>query len=133
MLTKLFLLLVCVLTLIACGGGGGGGSSFPNSYVGTWAGTWANSVDNGNVTVTITDDRSFTGEITDPDLAGQTGLLSGEIDNNGTISGTFQYPGGATHDLEGTWQLSNFNGTLSGGALLDGGTVTNFTMTKQPG
>lgn len=123
MLKKILPLLV--LLVVGCGGSSGG-SNVNNPFAGTWAGSWvlSDGSASGTSVVTIAGDGTTTGatEQTAP-FSVPNGSISGHVDNNGNISGSYSYPGQGTYGFSGTLSfggaglIGNFQQQTAGGTV----------------
>lgn len=124
--------IVAFAALLAIGCGGGGVTT-PSPFAGTYNGTWSSTAlnDSGTVSVTVLSDGDATGSLTDTGQGVGGGVLLGHVDNNGSFSGTSQYPGQAKTTMTGA--LSLVGNTLTGNMIQSmGGNnyAVTFTMTN---
>lgn len=126
--------LVIVLLAAGCGGGGNNGPSVPSPFAGSWSGPFIDTMANqrGTLTVAVGTDGRLTGSIANQ-TTGQTGTVSGRVNNAGALTATYSYPA-VTAASNGTVALDP-DGDLSGvydarvsGQLVGSGT---FDLTKQ--
>lgn len=129
---QLFLILISLL-VVGCGGSGGGGggdTSLISRFAGLYEGLWTASDDSeGSSFIRIDELGVIDGTIRD-DTNDLNGVIAGQVQSNGKVSGTFEYQGSSAVEFTGELKFSN-GGNKLGGVLKSGNVETTFTLGLQ--
>ena len=120
------------LLVVGCGGSGGGGgdTSLISRFAGLYEGLWTASDDSeGSSFIRIDESGVIDGTIRD-DTNDLNGVIAGQVQSNGKVSGTFEYEGSSAVQFTGELKFSNGGNKLKG-ALTSGSIETTFTLGRQ--
>lgn len=120
-------LLVC-LALAGCGGIADSIASSLNPYSGTYNGnlTFAEGNHVEPIALNVSGTGHVTGTFTDPDLG--EGTLSGDINDNGTISGTTHFASASNGTFTMTFAAGPNNHFLGAGTFTQGGNTAEVAI-----